>query len=244
MISSKENDLIKLCNKIKQKKYSKEMGLALVETIKLINQLYLKGKLTHILVTEDKFDLVCGYKKCNVIPISREIAEYLADSVNTDGVFGICKIVANDSANFSRCLVLDRLQDPSNLGAIIRSAYAFGFNTIFAIDSVYPYSFKGIRSSMGYVFDINYIDLDLGELKEYKEKYNLSLVVADMSGEIIDDFTPHSHNLALVIGNEGRGVSRELMTISDATVRIPMQNDVESLNASVSAGIIMFNLRK
>lgn len=244
MISSKENDLIKLCNKIKQKKHSKEMGLALVETIKLVNQLYLKGRLTHILVTEDKYDLVSGYKKCNVVPISRGIAEYLADSVTTDGIFGICKIAPNSTPDFSRCLVLDRLQDPSNVGAIIRSAYAFGFSTIFAIDSVYPYSFKGIRSSMGYVFDIDYIDLDLSELKEYKQKYNLSLVVADMSGEIIDDFRPSSDNIALVIGNEGRGVSRELMTISDATVRIPMQNDVESLNASVSAGIIMFNLRK
>lgn len=244
MISSKENDLIKLCNKIKQKKHSKEMGLALVETIKLINQLYLKNKLTYILVVEDKFDLVKDYKKCNVVVISRCIAEYLADSVTTDGVFGICKITPNTTPDFSRCLVLDRLQDPSNLGAIIRSAYAFGFSTIFAIDSVYPYSFKGIRSSMGYVFDIDYIDLDLSELNEYRQKYNLSLVVADMSGEIIDDFKPQNKNIALVIGNEGRGVCRELMTMADATVRIPMQNDVESLNASVSAGIIMFNLRK
>lgn len=244
MITSRDNDLIKLCNKIKQKKYSKNEGLCLVETIKIINQLYLKGKLTHILVTEDKYDLVKGYKKCNVITISRGIAEYLSDTVNTDGIFGICKITPNEKQDYSRCIVLDGVQDPSNLGAIIRSAYAFGFKTIFAINSVYPYSYKGIRSSMGYIFDINYIDLNLNQLIEYKNKYNISLVSADMSGELLDDFEPKNDNIALVIGNEGQGVSREIMTLSDSTIRIPMDNDVESLNASVSAGIIMYNLRK
>lgn len=244
MITSRDNDLIKLCNKIKQKKYSKNEGLCLVETIKIINQLYLKGKLTHILVIEDKYDLVKGYKKCNVITISRGIAEYLSDTVNTDGIFGICKITPSEKSDYSRCIVLDGVQDPSNLGAIIRSAYAFGFKTIFAINSVYPYSYKGIRSSMGYIFDINYIDLDLNQLIEYKNKYNISLVSADMSGELLDDFEPKNDNIALVIGNEGQGVSREIMTLSDSTIRIPMDNDVESLNASVSAGIIMYNLRK
>lgn len=244
MISSKDNNLIKLCNKIKQKKYSRLEKIALVETIKLVSQLYLKGKLTHILVTEDKYDLVKNYTKCEIVTISSSIASFLSDAKTTDGVFGICQITDNEHGDFGRCLVLDRLQDPSNLGAIIRSAYAFGFKTIFAIDSVYPYSYKSIRSSMGYVFDINYIDTDINGLLEYKNKYDLSLVIADMSGEIIDDFKPKSSNLALVIGNEGGGVDLRLRNIADSVVRIPMQNDVESLNASVSAGIIMFNLRK
>ena len=244
MITSKDNDLIKLCSKIKQKKHSREEGLCLVESIKLVSQLYLKGKLTHILVVDDKYDLVKNYKKCNIVTISKNLADYLSDAVTTDGVFGICKITDNGSNDYSRCLVLDRLQDPSNLGAIIRSAYAFGYKTIFAIDSVYPYSYKSIRSSMGYVFDINYIDCDLDKLLKYKEQYNISLVVADMSGEIIDDFTAKSNNIAVVIGNEGQGISREIMNLADNTVRIPMYNDVESLNASVSAGIIMYELKK
>ena len=96
---------------------------------------------------------------------------------------------------------------------------------------------------MGYVFDINYIDTNLDGLLEYKEKYNISLVSADMSGEIVDDFEPKSDNIAIVIGNEGKGVSRELMNLSDNTIRIPMDDDVESLNASVSAGIIMYLLK-
>lgn len=244
MISSKENDLIKLCNKIKDKKYSRLEKLALVETIKLVNQLYLKGRLTHILVTEDKFELVKNYNKCEVLTISDSIASCLSDAKTTDGVFAICKIIDNIHQDYSRCLVLDRLQDPSNLGAIIRSAYAFGFKTIFAINSVYPYSYKSIRSSMGYVFDIEYIETNIEELKVYKQRYDLSLVVADMSGQIIDDYKPKSSNVALVIGNEGRGVDKQISIMADDVVRIPMYNDVESLNASVSAGIIMFNLRK
>ena len=93
-------------------------------------------------------------------------------------------------------------------------------------------------------FDINYIDCNLEKLLSYKEKYDISLVSADMSGEIIEDFKPKEGNLAIIIGNEGQGISREVMNLADATVRIPMYNDVESLNASVSAGIIMYSLRK
>ncbi len=244
MISSKENDLIKLCVKIKDKKYSRAEKLALVETIKLVSGLYLKGRLTHILVTEDKYDLVRGYKKCEIVTISKAVANYLSDAKTTDGVFGICKITSNIQEDYSRCLVLDRIQDPSNLGAFIRSAYAFGFKTIFAINSVYPYSFKSIRASMGYIFDINYIETSVEDLNDLKQKHNLSLVVADMSGQILDDYSPKSENLALVIGNEGGGVDKRISIMADDVVRIPMYNDVESLNASVSAGIIMYNLRK
>ncbi len=243
MISSKSNELIKLCNRIKQKKYSRAEGLCLVETVKVVSQLYLKNLITHILVTEDKYDIVRGYTKCEIVVISNAVVDYLSDAVTSDGVLGICKLTNNIADNYRRCLVLDRIQDPSNLGAIVRSAYAFGYSTIFTIDSVYPYSYKCIRASMGYIFDMVYIDTDLEGLIKYKEKYDISLVSADMSGELIEEFKPIKDNIAVVIGNEGQGISREIRNLSDSTVRIPMENSVESLNASVSAGIIMYMLK-
>lgn len=243
MITSKDNDLIKLCNELKHKKFSKKLSKCLVETSKIVSELYLRGLITNILVTEANYSKFREYKNCKIDVISDNIANSLTDTVTTDGVFGICNIPNLDNVDYSKCLILDRLQDPSNIGAIIRSACAFGYTTIFAIDSVYPYSYKSIRSSMGYIFDMQYIDTTLEELSQIKVQHNIQFICADMSGEIVNDFSKDSPNVAIIIGNEGRGVSRELRTLSDRMVRIPMENNVESLNASVSAGIIMYMIK-
>ena len=243
MITSKSNDLIKQCLQIKQKKYSKELGLCLVESLKLVRELNDKGLIETILVLESKLDSFKN-SKTKIEVISDSIAKYLADTVTTDGVFGICKIMESSGNSFDRCLVLDRIQDPSNLGAIIRSACAFGFKTIFSINSVYPYSYKVIRSSMGYVFDVNIIDVSYEELKNFKTQNNITLLSADMDGQDIAEVKlQKSSNMAIIIGNEGSGVSDEVVALSDMVVSIPMSNNVESLNASVSAGIMMYLLK-
>ena len=138
-------------------------------------------------------------------------------------------------------MVLDNLQDPSNLGAIIRSAMAFDFKSIIMLNGVYPYSAKVIRSSMGYVFDINIISYNNAELIDFLQKNKYNLVSADMSGIDLKEFKP-KFPLAVVIGNEGNGVSSELKQLSTQIVKIPMNNGVESLNAGVSASIIMYKL--
>jgi TrmH family RNA methyltransferase len=109
------------------------------------------------------------------------------------------------------------------------------------LSGVYPYSAKVIRSSMGYVFDINLISLNYTELVDFLSKNKYNLVCADMSGvDLVKFKTPEK--IALVIGNEGNGVSNELINIASHIVKIPMNNGVESLNASVSASIIMYKL--
>ena len=243
MITSKDNSLIKLCNQIKNKKYSRENSLCLVETVKLVSELYLRDLVTHILVIESKYDLVKNYTNAKIEIIADNICNYLSDASTSDGVIAICKIPSQNSTDHSRCIILDNIQDPSNIGAIIRSACAFGYKTIFAINSVYPYSYKCIRSSMGYIFDVNFIDTTYEELYKMKNNNNIEFVSADMDGEIVDLNTKTNGNLALIIGNEGQGVSRELRTLSDKKVAIPMENGVESLNASVSAGILMYLLK-
>lgn len=244
MITSRNNDLIKKCIKIKEKKYSKAESLCLVQSIKIVSQLYIKNMLECILVTEDKYDLVKLYSRTKIEIISNSIASELSDSVSNDGVFAICRIPSNRaSVDYSRCLVLDKIQDPSNLGSIIRSAYAFGFKTIFSIDSVYPFSYKGIRSSMGYIFDVDFIDTDYNEFLEYKKSNNITLLSADLDGEIVDKDYQIAGNIALIIGNEGNGVSDQMSKMADKIISIPMKNDVESLNASVSAGILMYLLK-
>jgi len=243
MITSKDNNLVKLAYQIKDKKFSKKHKLCLIESIKVVSELYLRGLITNILVTEDKYPLMAKYTKVKIDIISDSIANYLSDAVTSDGVFGICSIRSSSNIDYSKCIILDRIQDPSNIGAIIRSASAFGYNTILSIDSVYPYTYKCIRSSMGYIFQVNYIDIDFEDLIKLKNENNLYLISADMNGEIINECKVPSTNYAIVIGNEGQGISDDIMKISDKIIRIPMENSVESLNASVSAGIMMYILK-
>ena len=96
---------------------------------------------------------------------------------------------------------------------------------------------------MGYIFDINYLDITFDELVKLKDNQNITIISADMDGVSIDNFNKPNGNYAIVIGNEGNGVSDEMLNLSDNVVSIPMMNNVESLNASVSASILMFNLK-
>ena len=93
------------------------------------------------------------------------------------------------------------------------------------------------------IFDINYIDTSYEKIKEIKEKWNISIITADMNGEILDTFQKPSSNFAIAIGNEGQGISSNMVSLSDNIVSIPMENNVESLNASISASILMYLLK-
>lgn len=227
---------------IKDKKGSRKNSLCFVETYKVVKELIEKGLITQILVTEDKLEL---FNNVNIPieTISYDIAKFLSDTITNDGVFGICKIKVKETLSYSKCLILDRIQDPSNLGAIIRSACAFGFKTILSINSVYPYSSKSIRSSMGYIFDVDFLDVSFEQLCNIKLNNNLTLYSADMNGIDIGEIDMPNGNFAIIIGNEGHGVDKRITNLSDKTISIPMENNVESLNASVSAGIIMYILK-
>ena len=242
MITSKDNELIKKCIRLQSKKHSKLEGLCLVESIKLVKELFNKNLVETILVVKSKYDLVSSLN-CKIEVIDDRLAKLISSTVTTDGVFAICKIPQNKDISYKKCLVLDRIQDPSNMGAIVRTACAFGFDTILTIDSVYPYSAKTIRSSMGYVFDVSFVDVDMSELIKIKANNNIDFYAADMGGEKIDNVKKTDKNIALIIGNEGQGIDKELRIVANKTVAIPMQNNVESLNASVSASIIMYFLR-
>lgn len=243
MITSKDNDLIKLCQKVKSKKYSKLNNLCFVETYKIVKELYNKALIKHILVREDKFSCFSNLKNVKIDVISNNLCDNLSDTMSNDGVFALCALPKHKEVDYSKCIILDCLQDPSNVGAIIRSARAFGYNTIFAINSVYPFTYKCIRSSMSYIFDINYIETTYDELLELKKNKNITIITADMDGKDINNFQKNYNNFALVIGNEGNGISDKIMQISDKTVSIPMENGVESLNASVSASLLMYLLK-
>jgi len=247
-LSSKNNDIVKYAKSLQDKKYSKEYNECFVESEKVIGDLInLNINVTTIFFVdkfEEKFNEILKNFTGKVYSINESIANYLSESKSSSKIFAIVKIPEKVLDFSKNSIILDNLQDPSNIGAIIRSAKAFGFDNIISINGVYPYTYKVIRSSMGHIFNVNFINLNYDELLDLKAKHNITFVCADMNGKNLKTIEKKHDNIAIIIGNEGNGVSEILKQKSDLIISIPMEKSVESLNAGIAGSILMYTLMK
>ncbi len=240
MITSKQNSLIKAIRSLSDKKFRDALGLYVVENVKAVKEvLDLKLRVKAIVGTEKGFNAIDNLSD-NFELVSEDIFKYISSEVTPQGVLAVIEKPENClQPPKNSCLLLDGVADPSNVGAILRTAVASGYSEIYMTnDSADAYSPKAVRSSMSGVFRAKIMR---GELSELLGVINLPIVVADMGGENVFNAKIEG-KFCLVIGNEGRGVSQALKNKADKTVSIPMLNGMESLNASVSAGILMYNL--
>ena len=198
--------------------------------------------ISHLLVTPDCYEKTkdfLGDREVNLVEDS--VFNSISNEVTPQGILALVKkpnAMIEKAKNC--CLFLDGVSDPANVGAIIRTAVASNYTEIYAYSSADPYSPKAVRASMSGIFKVKVFT---GEREELLDKIDMPIVVADMGGE--DAFSADIPlPFCLVIGNEGRGVSDTLREKANYTVKIPMQNGMESLNASVSAGILMYALKK
>ena len=177
------------------------------------------------------------------VRVSDDVFRFLSDEKTPQGVLCRVKIPSRAlCAPKGSCLFLDGVSDPGNLGAIIRTANAAGYEEIYLTDECAdPYSPKSVRASMSGIFFTKLYRAPRAEVLSALQ--GVPLVVADMGGENVFSFCPPKQ-FALVIGNEGTGISDEVRAQAAHTVKIPMQATQESLNAAVSAGIIMYLLKQ
>ncbi len=218
--------------------------LLFLDNIKIIHDALNKGiRPKYILVENEKSYLFNGFDDILYL-VDKKVIEQLSDSKTPQGVICIIEylphIVEKPKTNF---LVLDGLQDPGNVGSLIRTACACGFEYVYLVESVRITNSKLIRSSVGTVFDIRVMELSRKEFITKANKWDLQIVKADMNGESIFNFTTNDI-VGVVVGNEGQGVSEEISKLCKLSVTIPMKNNVESLNASVSGSIIMYEIAK
>ncbi len=244
IIESKDNKLIKYAKKLQDRDFSQKEGKTLVESPKIIKELCDMGLVETVMVSVDaKFD---HKGKFDSVTISSSVAKYLSQTETTTGVFAIVTIPKYE-VNFQhidRFLILDNIQDPNNLGSIMRSAVAFGYETILCINCTYAYSSKVARCSMGNNFKCKVVKTTYDDIAKLSKEIKCDIICCDMNGISIENSRPNKDKFGIIIGNEGNGVADELRKISTMTIAIPMMGGVESLNASVSAGIIMYNLNR
>ncbi|RHW51022.1 TrmH family RNA methyltransferase [Lactobacillus bombicola] len=249
-ISSVNNKLIKDLVKLKQKKYREETGLYIVEGFHLVEEafkackgyIYLLGTEETIVQVEQKYQL--DYTSSKNIIINSAIARHLSSTKNSQEIFMVLKISQSKvySFNYGKWILLDHLSDPGNVGTIIRTADAAGFDgVILSPESVDLYNPKTQRAMQGSQFHIKLIVQDLLTAIEIFKNNSIPIYssVLDSSAKQLQEFNSVLQ-LGLVIGNEAHGVSSAVAQISDQKLYIPIKGKAESLNAAVAAGIMIY----
>lgn len=252
IISSKDNEQIKYIKKLKDKKFRDETNEYIVEGIKLVKEAIEEGvNIKTIVVCEDcenteglEQALLYEIAKYNCIYVTKNLFFSITDVVNPQGILAIVKKEDSiEKINYKEeiILALDGIQDPGNLGTILRTADSANLKQIIlSKDCADPYNPKVVRSTMGAIFRMNIIITDslvktLQLLK--KHKFEIVSTSLDTNKSVYDI---KYNKKVVVIGNEAKGVTKEVQEISDEKVKIPMLGKTESLNASVAAGIMIY----
>lgn len=231
IITSLENQKVKILLKLDTSKNRKKEKKFIVEGKHLVDEARKKGVLLEAYSLEEKD----GY-----IALSKEIMKKICNTDTVVTEIGLCKIVESTTLS-DKLLILDGVQDPGNMGALMRSAKAFGFDTIIIGNgSCDIYNDKVIRASQGAIFKLSFIHADLLEIIPKLSIYDV--YGTNVVNGIELDNVEKKNKMAIVLGNEGNGISKEVQEILKKNIYIPMSN-TESLNVSVAGSIIMYKLR-
>ncbi len=223
---------------LKDKKFRKQNNLFMVEGEKFCFDVLHSGVKILYTITSNK-NLT---EFPNICVVSEQVLSGLASTVTNQNIICVCEFVKPNIESVGNCLILDNLQDPGNVGTLIRSALAFGFKDIYLVGGADAFSEKVIRSSAGLVLQTRVHVVGFEEILNNKTKIAKHFYVADMDGENINQTPLPKGRVAVVVGNEGNGVSQEFLRLADKKISIPMQPCVESLNAGVAGSIIMQKL--
>ncbi|MBQ8322431.1 MAG: RNA methyltransferase [Clostridia bacterium] len=243
ILTSKNNPLIKETAALKEKKGRKQMGLFLVEGVKMARECFKSELETERVFLAESFVGELPFAEEKTVRVSDDVFRFLSDEKTPQGVLCRVKIPALPLESPRKsCLFLDGVADPGNLGTIVRTANAAGYKEIYLTETCAdPYSPKSVRASMSGVF---FTKLYTGTRAEILSVLDgTPVIAADMHGENAFSFVA-PEKFALAIGNEANGISEETFKRANFTVKIPMESTQESLNAAVSAGILMYLLKK
>lgn len=243
ILTSKNNPLIKETATLKDKKGRKTHGLFLVEGKKMFSECLTSGlEIERVFLAESYLEELPSLS-LETVRVSDDVFRFLSDEKTPQGVLCRVRIPMREMvAPTGKCLLLDGVSDPGNVGTILRTANAAGYREVYLTETCAdPYSPKSVRASMSGLF---FTKLYFGTREEILSVLDgTPIVVADMDGENVFSFQA-PEKFALVIGNEANGVSEETLKKANYTVKIPMRETQESLNAGVSAGILMYMLNR
>ena len=259
IITAKDNDKIKYTKSLLKSKNRNKESKFIIEGYRILTlAIECRAKLDYVFINEDfekkqehkEFLETLKKKDIRVYKTTNKIFEDLTDTENTQGIIGVVKfkqrtLEENLTDDNRFVLILDRIQDPGNMGTIIRTADAAGVDAIIALKGcVDIYNPKVIRSTMGSIFDMNVIHATQEEALRILKLKKFDIVSSYLDTNNYYNTVEYNYNTALVIGNEANGINEELVSKSDVLVKIPIYGKAESLNAAISSAILMYEIKK
>lgn len=247
-LQSAKNARVKEWKKLLTKKGRDQSGKYLVEGVHLIEEALKADEIVEIIVQRDFTAMdIDQLRNFPVTLISPEISQSISATETPQGIFAVCRkrVASVDLSVHRRLLLFDGVQDPGNIGTMIRTADAAGIDAvIFGEGTGDLYNPKVIRSAQGSHF---HLQVDAGQLTEWIQKLkNANIPVYGTALENAEPFmnVPSSDSFALIVGNEGAGMDTTLLQKTDQNLYIPLYGQSESLNVAIAAGILLYHLRK
>lgn len=246
-IESIQNPKVKQWKKLLTKKERDKSGTFLVEGFHLVEEALKQSDSVMEIIVSDKTGLPPRWdsREIPVTIVTEEISNSLSDTEAPQGIYAVCRQVQIEVPEAKTYLLIDAVQDPGNLGTMIRTADAAGIDAVVVgKGSVDVYNSKVLRSAQGSHFHLPIIRGDLHDWVDKLHEKNISVYGTALEGASAYTDISTGESYALLVGNEGNGVSKELLAKTTANLYIPIYGKSESLNVAVATGILLYFLKK
>ncbi|MEW9675465.1 RNA methyltransferase [Lentibacillus sp. L22] len=244
MITSMQNNKVKQWNKLKKRKDRTGTHTFLIEGFHLIEEAHASDWEIVELILQDGIPVPDFLQEYAYYTVSQAVIQQISSTKTPQGIVAVVRMKEYKWGTFEKLLLVDSLQDPGNLGTMIRTADAAGFDAVILGDNtVDVYNEKVIRSTQGSIFHIPIFQENLvTKIPSLKREGFAIWASALTNASIYSELSPQPKT-ALIVGNEGAGISENVLNLADDVVKIPIYGKAESLNASIAAGILMYYLQ-
>lgn len=244
IITSVQNTQVKNWSKLKMKKYRVKAGLFLVEGEHLVMEAHKSDFEIDEIIFRDGTSVPNFADKYPMTTVADNVFQHITDTKTPQGIAAVVKIKDQTWPNANSVLLIDSVQDPGNVGTMIRTADAVGFDAvIIGNDSVDLYNEKVIRSTQGSLFHVPIFQADLAAKIPSLQEAAFTIWATTLENAQTYKDVPVTNKVALLVGNEGNGVDKTLIDLADHNVTIPIHGKAESLNVSVAAAILMYHMK-
>ena len=250
-IESTQNALVKHWKQLVTSKKDRDKSEEfIVEGFHLVEEaLNTDGTIIHLIVRED-LELPVGWKTdhLQLIQVTKSVAKELVETEQSQGIFAHCRQPEHtdeEAASWKKLLFIDAVQDPGNIGTMIRTADAAGMDAvILGKGSADPFNPKTVRSAQGSHFHIPVVKGEIGDWIDRMNSAGIKVIGTGLQNAVDHYNVGPLKEFALIVGNEGSGVASEYLSKADEVVKIPLYGRAESLNVAIAAGILLYTYGK
>lgn len=245
LITSTQNEQIKRIKQLHKRKGRTQTGMFIIEGLHLIEEAHLSKWGIHTVVLREDVEAPVYLEEKNIVHVSEQVFASIAQTNSPQGILAVVAMKEDKLTPSSLTLIIDAVQDPGNIGTMIRSADAAGFTSVIVgFGSADVYNDKVIRATQGSIFHVDVIQMKIADALEILEENDTFIVATSLEGAV--DYTEMTvkENMALIVGNEGAGVAQEFIEAANQIVKIPIYGQAESLNVSIAASILMYDMKR